>query len=246
MYGQKVKIMNPQLDLLLKIQALEVKIAGFESEKKKLPIRKQLSEIINEVNSMQSMYTRTEEVVKKMEENCDQMREAYEQCLKKYESAQKKFEELDDETSMEELEKIISTVASVRRSVEKKAADLAKIKQSLEKASKMATDIGKNITSKKEAYDKIKPEYDKLAAEIDEKIAEEKKGIAEIEKGVDEPILKRYKSARSKLNRPPLFELSGTSCRACNMSLSNVVKKKAASEMFAECENCGALLYIKE
>ncbi len=244
--GQKVKIMNPQLELLLKIQGLELKIAGYESEKKKLPIRKQLSEIINEVNSMQSMYTRTEDIVKKMEGDCEELRQTYEQCLKKYESAQKKFSELDDEAPMEEIDKIISTISSVRRSAEKKAGELAKIKQNLEKASKMATEIGKSMSAKKEAYDTIKPEYDKLAAQIDEKIAKEKEIIAQIEKDVNEPVLKRYKSARSKLNKPPLYELGGTSCRCCNMSLSNVVKKKAASEMFAECENCGALLYINE
>ena len=134
----------------------------------------------------------------------------------------------------------------MRHCAEKKNAELEKIKKQLEKASKMAAEIGKNITQRKQTYDKLKPEYDKLVAEIDVKINAEKKSAGEIEKNVDAVLLRRYKSAESKLNRPPLFELTGDSCRGCNMSISNIVKKKAASEIFVECENCGALLYTAE
>ena len=244
--GKKLKYMNPQLELLLKIQSIEMRIAGYEDEKKKLPVRKQLSEIIADVNSMQDMYSRTESVVAKMEQNCNELKKLYEQCLKKYDSVQKKFEAVSDDTPTEEIEQMLSGIASVRHSAEKKNAELAKIKQQLEKASKMATEIGKNINQRKQVYDKLKPEYDKLVAEIDEKINNEKISAKEIEKDVDEGLLKRYKSAESKLNRPPLFELRGSSCRGCNMAISNVVKKKVASEVFVECENCGALLYIAD
>lgn len=238
--------MNPQLELLLKIQSIETKIIGYENEKKKLPVRKQLSEIIAEVNSMQDMYSRTENVVVKMERDCGELEKLYEQCLKKYDSVQKKFTEVGDDAPMNEIEQMMSGITSVRHCAEKKNAELEKIKKQLEKASKMAAEIGKNITQRKQTYDKLKPEYDKLVAEIDVKINAEKKSAGEIEKKVDAVLLRRYKSAESKLNRPPLFELTGDSCRGCNMSISNIVKKKAASEIFVECENCGALLYTAE
>lgn len=243
---QKVKYMNPQLELLLKIQSIETRIIGYESEKKKLPVRKQLSEIVAEVNSMQDMYSRTESVVVKIEQDCGELKKLYDQCLKKYDSAQKKLTEVNDDTPMEEIDQLISGISSVRHCAEKKNAELEKMKKQLEKASKMATEIGKNISQRKLTYDKLKPEYDKLVAEIDVKIDAEKHSVDELEKNVDAVLLKRYRSAKSKLNRPPLFELTGGSCRGCNMAISNIVKKKAASEIFVECENCGALLYTAE
>ena len=78
--------MNQQLELLLKIQSIEIKIADYEGEKKKLPIRKQISDIINEVNSMQEMYSRTEEVVEKIEQNFSDMQKQYSQYTKKIEN----------------------------------------------------------------------------------------------------------------------------------------------------------------
>lgn len=238
--------MNPQLELLLKIQSIETKIADFENEKKKLPIRKQISEIINDVNSMQDMYSRTEGVVTKIEQNCEDIKKSYEQYIEKYNTAQKRYEALGDDAPMEELEAILSGITSVRQSAEKKNAELSKMKQQLEKASKMATEIGKTINQRKQSYDKLKPEYDRLVSEIDVKINEEKASVKEIEKDVDEALMRRYKTAKSKLNRPPLFELTGNSCKGCNMSISNIVKKRVSTEIFVECENCGGLLYIAD
>lgn len=243
---QKVKYMNPQLELLLKIQSIETRIMDYENEKKRLPVRKQLTEIVTEVKSMQDMYSRTESAVIKIEQDCDELNKVYEQCLKKYDSAQKKFAEINDATPAEELDRIISGISSVKHCAEKKNAELEKMKKQLEKASKVAAEIGKNIAQRKLAFDKLKPECDKLVAEIDVKIDAEKHSVAEIEKGVDSILLKKYRSAKSKLNRPPLFELTGNSCRGCNMAISNIVKKKAVSEIFVECENCGALLYTAD
>lgn len=238
--------MDPQLELLLKIQATEMNAAAIESEKKKLPIRKQIGEIVADVNKMQEMYSRTEAAVLQIEQKYEELKKLSASYEKKLDTVKKKFDEINDESSTEEVEKLISTVNSVRQSSEKNANELSKMKQQLEKASKMASDIAKTISQRKQSYDQLKPEYDKAVAEIDERVNTEKAKAAELEKGADEQLLKRYKAARAKCNRPPLFEVTGESCRCCNMGLSNIVKKKVTQDIFTECENCGALLYIKQ
>lgn len=238
--------MNQQLDLLLKIQSIEVKIADLESEKKRLPIRKQISEIVSDANSLQEVYTRTEGHVEKVENDIAELQKQYAQYVKKLESAEKRLEELSDDAPVADIDKIMSMVVSVRKSAEKRGAEITKMKQTLAKAAKMASEIGKSIIQKRKAYDELKPEYDKLVSEIDGKIKEQQGDISEIEKNVESAYLKRYKSAHAKLNKPPLYELASGSCRCCNMAISNIVKKKAGADIFVECENCGALLYIAE
>ena len=242
----KEEIMNSQLELLLEIQEIENKIASYEEDKKKMPVRKQLSEIIADVNSMQEMYAKTESVVIKIEKNCEEIKRSYEQQTKRFEDLRSKLEKITDEASVTEVENLLSEIANIRQFAEKKEAEFMKMKQQLEKASKMATDIGKTINQRKQTYDQIKPEYDKLASEIDTKINEQKALVKEKEVKVDESLLKRYRAAKSKLNRAPLFELKGNTCKGCNMSISNMMKKKVSSDVFVECENCGGLLYIAE
>lgn len=238
--------MNSQLELLLKIQAVEIKAAEIDGEKKKLPIRKQIADIVADVNKMKEMYSRTEAAVLQIEQKYEELKKTTVSCEKKLESVKKKLDEINDESSLEDVEKLLSSVSSARQSAEKNSSELAKLKQQLEKASKMAADIADKITQCKQSYDQLKPEYDKLVADIDARVNTEKEKATELAKGVDEALLKRYNNAKAKCNRPPLFKVTGDGCRCCNMEISNVVKKKVAQDLFAECENCGALLYIEQ
>ncbi len=214
-----------------------------EGNKKKLPIRKQITDIVAEVNSMQEMYQRTESVVLKMEQSYAEIKKSCNSLTKKLEAAMKQLEELPDDASPEMADQIGESVVSIKTSAEKKTNELSKMKAQLEKASKMALEIGKTINQRKQTYDTLKPDYDKQVAQIDAEIAKKKAEVEELEKTVDDVLMKKYKSAKAKLNKPPLFELTGSSCKCCNMSLTGGGKKNTSNGLFGECENCGALLY---
>ena len=75
--------MNQQLMLLLQMQDIDKEVIALEKEKKKLPIRKQLSEVISEVTQLKEKYTKTEEFVTKAEAACDTLKMTYQQYDKK-------------------------------------------------------------------------------------------------------------------------------------------------------------------
>ncbi len=236
--------MNPQLDLLLKIQNYEIKINSIEHDKRALPIRKTLSKIVADVNSLQEAYARAESVVLKIEQTCEALKKNCEINTKRLAADEKKLEEIGDTATPEEIDSLIADIVSFPQIEEKMAHELVTMKQQLEKASQMALEIGKSINQSKQEYDKIKPEYDRQTADSDAKIAELKAAIAELEPQVDKDLLARYRAAKAKINRSPLYELKTNSCRACNTPISANVKNKVASDIFVECEKCGALLYI--
>ncbi len=238
--------MNPQLDLLLKIQANEIKINECEHEKRKLPTRKLLSEIISDVNSMQEVYAKAESLVNKIEQTYGALKKNCEVNSKRLVADEKKALELSDDAPIEELDRLIADIASFRKIEEKMSEELKTMKEQLEKASNVATEIGKKINQRKTEYDTIKPEYDKLVADIDVKIAEHQAAISQLEPQVDATVMKQYKAAKSKINKSPLYEIKSASCKNCGTAISDSVKKKASAELFVACEHCGALLYTRK
>ena len=238
--------MNPQLDLLLKIQAHEIKINEHEHEKRKLPSRKLLSEIIADVNSMQEVYAKAESVVVKIEQTCEALKKNCEVNTKRLVADEKKISSMPDDTPLEEVERLIQDVASFKKIEARMSDELNTMKVQLDKASDIATEIGKKINLRKQEYDKVKPEYDKQVADIDAKIQTLQNEIAQLEKQVDAAILTRYKAAKAKINKSPLYEIKTQNCKQCGNPISANTKKKASSELFAECEHCGALLYFKQ
>ncbi len=238
--------MNQQLMLLLQMQDIDKEVIALEKEKKKLPIRKQLSEVISEVTQLKEKYTKTEEFVTKAEAACDTLKTTYQQYDKKIAGLQKDYGELSAQESVESLEKLLADVTALRHMADKKTQEIAKIKQQLDKGAKLAYEIGKSINQKKETYDTLKAEYDATVAKLDESVQEKMQQLKQVEKQIDADLVKRYYAAKAKLNRPPIYELVGTTCRGCNMSLSNAFAKKASQQLLSECENCGCLLYTKE
>lgn len=236
--------MNPQLELLLKIQANEIKINECEHEKRKLPSRKLLSEIIADVNSMQEVYSKAESVVNKIDQTYVALKKNCDLNIKRLNEDEKKVLELSDDTSLEEIDKLIAEITSFGNIEARMSEELKTMKQQLEKASSIATEIGKKINQRKLEYDKVKPEYDALVASIDAKIAEIQAAIAPLEAQVEPELLEKYKSAKAKINRSPMYEIKSTVCKCCGNAIDTSVKQKASKEIFAECA-CGALLYVR-
>lgn len=236
--------MNPQLELLLKIQANEIKINECEHEKRKLPSRKLLSEIIADVNSMQEVYSKAESVVNKIDQTYIALKKNCDLNAKRLIEDEKKVLELSDDATLEEIDKLIAEITSFGNVEARMSEELKTMKQQLEKASSIATEIGKKINQRKLEYDKVKPEYDSLVASINSKIAEIQAATAPIEEQVEPEILEKYKAAKAKINRSPMYEIKSTVCKCCGNAIDPAVKQKASKEIFAECA-CGALLYVR-
>lgn len=236
--------MNPQLELLLKIQANEIKINEYEHEKRKLPSRKLLSEIIADVNSMQEVYSKAESVVNKIDQTYVALKKNCDLNAKRLSEDEKKVLDLPDDTSIEEIDKLIAEITSFANLESRMSEELKTMKQQLEKAASIAMEIGKKINQRKLEYDKIKPEYDALVASIDAKIADIQTATTPIEEQVEPEILEKYKSAKAKINRSPMYEIKSTVCKCCGNTIDTALKQKASKEIFAEC-SCGALLYVR-
>ncbi len=237
--------MNPQLELLLKIQANEIKISEYEHEKRKLPSRKLLSEIIADVNSMQEIYAKAESVVNKIEQTYVALKKNCDLNAKRLIEDEKKVLALSDDTPIEDVDKLIAEITSFCNVEARMSEELKTMKLQLEKASSIATEIGKKINQRKLEYDKVKPEYDSLVASIDAKITDIQPVISQLEAQVEPEILEKFKSARAKLNKSPMYEIKSTVCKCCGNTIDASIKQQASKELFAECP-CGALLYVRK
>ncbi|MBE5816579.1 MAG: hypothetical protein E7315_02500 [Clostridiales bacterium] len=234
-----------QLELLLALQAIDEEITACEEEKKRLPVRRTISDLASEIKTLQEKYLQLEEWVTKTEAKATAYADELKQLTAKMDTLRVSYEALSDDEPIEKLTEIYNQIEAVHKAIEKRKGSLATALSQAEKTSKLAGELAKLISKKRSEYDELRPQYDALAAEIDVKIKAIRERYNAVAVQIEKPLMNKYEASRAKHKRP-LVEMSGGACRGCNMSLSSVEQHKVAASVVYACENCGHLLYVPE
>ena len=234
-----------QLELLLALQAIDEEITVCEEEKKRLPIRRSISDLANEIKTLQEKYFQLEEWVTKTEAKAAAYAEELKQLTSKMDELRVSYEALSEDDPVEKLTDIYGQIETLHKAIEKKKGSIATTFSQAEKTAKLAGELAKLISKKRSEYDELRPQYDALASEIDVKIKAIRERYDAVAVQIEKPLMNKYKASRAK-HKKPLVEMSGGACRGCNMSLSSVEQHKVAASVIYACENCGHLLYVPE
>ena len=87
-----------QLELLLALQAIDEEITVCEEEKKRLPIRRSISDLANEIKTLQEKYFQLEEWVTKTEAKAAAYAEELKQLTSKMDELRVSYEALSDKS----------------------------------------------------------------------------------------------------------------------------------------------------
>ena len=98
----------------------------------------------------------------------------------------------------------------------------------------------------------LEAEMERLAAsitdaerEIDAEAATESSARADAASGIAAPLLRDYETRRTRNRGAGAARLVGTTCQACHLSIPSTEAeqiRRAAGEVVAYCDNCGAIL----
>lgn len=139
------------------------------------------------------------------------------------------------------LEQLMTTIANIEKECDRLTADLKKLQDAAANEMKKAS---KSLTLAKQFKDAYLEKQKELSAKAKE--IKEKRDI--VEKDVDEEVLEIYKKVR-KNKKVPFFVplVSPKTCGGCGMEIANdLLEILNSGKQYAECPNCGRIIFKKD
>lgn len=242
--------MNKEIAKMLKYQEVDMKLYQLErklknSEDAKALMsssakRKELKENLLNINR------ETGDVMKSIEKNDEE----YNTYLAQFGELESN---LNDNITIEEIDFYLKKIDAVIKKMEKLESLTLELKKKLEELRKSADSMMKEsmrcaqiVKDKKPLVEKMKEELMKDAKEYNDRL----KAIIK-EQGIssDDKVFQRYKEVKTR--RMPVFvEVTKNgkdfSCSGCGVEIPLGISDEATNNGFAECPNCGRILYSKD
>ena len=231
-----------QLDLLNKIQKLDVEIYRFELEKERMPKlaeeckanfgseQAKLAEMQNNLKSIQ---------VKRKEKEIEL--ETKEQTVKKYQTQLYQIKSNKEYSALQQEIEGLKTDASVIED------DIIKILEDVDRMNKDAKEQQKKIDESKKALDVKLNEIALKTKEIDSELARLREERNKIQPGVDKEIYEMYDKIMKNRDGIGIVSVENEICGGCYLNVPPQIINEIKMYMeIKRCERCGCILYIPE
>ncbi len=193
------------------------------------------------------------ETIKKLTKDASDLLGGYESMKNKIDTLKAEIdgfdgilEEVQDVQEAEHYLKMIAAIADKIVMLEKSAnADAQKIDKINEEYNK-TWQQGVKAT---EGFKKAKAEYDAFRAQFQPKVVELKAQLDAIRVEVPKELMDAYTALRAQKKMPAFIEYDAQkgNCGGCYMSIANDIKSKLkVAGNYAECQNCGRIMYVPE
>lgn len=164
---------------------------------------------------------------------------------KQYADIKKLVSKDEKEMTIEELQKVMSTINQKSNdlyALEKRLGQISqKMKETLKEFEITKTNVMKARTKHKES----KQKYEEQVAKLQPRIESIKKEQETLKKKADKMLLQKYLDKRNDNMFPVLVQLlDGKQCGACRMTLPSKQMDKLKENKITVCEQCGRIVYI--
>lgn len=164
---------------------------------------------------------------------------------KQYADIKKLVSKDEKEMTIEEMQKVMSTINQKSNdlyALEKRLGQISqKMKETLKEFEITKTNVMKARTKHKES----KQKYEEQVAKLQPRIESIKKEQETLKKKADKMLLQKYLDKRNDNMFPVLVQLlDGKQCGACRMTLPSKQMDKLKENKITVCEQCGRIVYI--
>lgn len=234
-------MINKDVEKLLALQDLDLKIRGMKTRSETIPI--QINNIQNQIEADKKTFAQEKEnllseelEIKKIEAK---IKEKDEQ-IKKLQSQSSMVRKNDEYRAlMCEINNVKNTISELETQqlilMDKIAENKSKVK-----------DLEERLKSKeKQAQEEI-AELNELDAKIKNEIEKTKEERTKLTNGINPQILSTYERILSKGTGIPVAKLVNSICSNCHIKVTPFTENQARKGIFTNCNNCSHIIYIPD
>jgi hypothetical protein len=233
-------LIKEQIDKLIKLQEIDLKIIDLKSEKRQLP--KIMEELQQEASLINSQIHNVEEELKRL----------------KIEHKEKELELQGKENEIKKYNvqlyqvKTNKEYTALQAEIESLKADCSNLEDEIIALLDKMDDINKEIEEEKEKqkikFSKFKEEEARInnkISQIDKDIETLKEKREKILVDIDKDIYRKYEKVLRGKDGAALVPVVDHSCGGCHMELpAQVINELSISEKLIFCESCARILYL--
>ena len=225
-----------------KLQELDGQIIKLEREYNSSDEKQIMSKMSKYVKDAQNKSIELENTAKDIIKQYNNIKAESE---KQYADIKKLVSKDEKEMTIEEMQKVMSTINQKSNdlyALEKRLGQISqKMKETLKEFEITKTNVMKARTKHKES----KQKYEEQVAKLQPRIESIKKEQETLKKKADKMLLQKYLDKRNDNMFPVLVQLlDGKQCGACRMTLPSKQMDKLKENKITVCEQCGRIVYI--
>lgn len=233
--------MREELELLVKLQAVDLDVKQLQGKKEECPERLRHIEKKAQEEEQESRLTleKREELRQRKKEKETELEDEIVQ-LKKSQS------KLMAVKTNREYQALLKEIEEIKKANRKREDEIVAIMEDMEH-------LDQDIKKKQEEIDKIKEEIeierkrsDSLALQYDRELAKLEESRKTMAKNIPEKLLKRYDFLRSKRNGLAVVGVENAVCLGCHMNIPpQLYNELLKEEKIISCPSCQRIIYYQ-
>ncbi len=233
--------MNVQIEKLLVLQEIDLKIRAMKTRLETIPI--QIKNISDQIDAEKKNFATQKELL--MSEELD---------IKKVEAAIKEKEEhirkLQGQSSMvrknDEYRALMNEIEAIKKGIGELETRQLELMERIQENKAKVKDIETKLKEKeKQAAEEIKDLGEveaKVKNEISKFTSERSKHLGDLEKSA----LSIYERLLAKGSGTPVAEVKDTICSNCHLKLTPHTNNQAKKDLITQCDNCSHIIYYNK
>jgi len=229
------------LQTLIQLQQLETRI---------VELRQRVLSIPDEIESQAESLQESQDAVDELRDQAARKVRVQRQLEGEVELLQQKLsryqEQLMDVKTNREYRAMRHEIADVRAQISSKEDEILEIMLVLDELHDQTREASRRAEERASEVSSRQKELESFAASSESNMAgfEEERG--HLERGLPESLLERYRKLSSANNGQALAEVTGQSCRACNVKLRPQLFTEVKTGLkILTCETCSRILYYQ-
>lgn len=233
--------MSEDLQTLIQLQQLDTRI---------VELRRRVLSIPDEIESQAESLQQCRDAVDELRDQAGQKVRLQRQLEGKVELLQQKLsryqEQLMDVKTNREYRAMRHEIADVRAQISNQEDEILEIMLALDELEDQTREASRRAEERASEVSSRQKELESFAAHSESNMAGFKEERGQLERDLPESLLEQYRKLASVNNGQALAEVSGQSCRACNVKLRpQLFTEVKAGLKVLTCETCNRILYYQ-
>lgn len=232
--------MNTDIQLLINLQSVDLKIAAFKGEIDAVP---------GEIEELRQAFLKAQKDLQDLLEEMDQdeqKRKSLERTVEDEKEALAKSRlKIPEVKTNKEYTALLSEIENMEKAIYDTEDEILNLMELTEEKATLKKETEEVVKRENEHFNKLKDQKEKELAEFSSGLEVETAKREQVADGIKRPLLEKYERLKQARNGVAVMNVVESVCQGCHMTIPpQVVAEIMTGEDVINCEHCNRILFI--